>query len=55
MDITFVKEIVRKTWNRINLKDKDPKYRPSKLLQHYVDSNWLGVKTGKGFYEYPKK
>lgn len=22
-------------------------------LQKYVDNNWLGVKTGRGFYEYP--
>lgn len=24
------------------------------VLQHYIDQNHLGVKTGKGFYDYPK-
>ena len=30
----------------------DPKFRPSKLLRDMVRMNWLGRKTGKGFYEY---
>lgn len=30
----------------------DSKYRPSILLQKYVDAGWLGKKSGKGFYEY---
>jgi 3-hydroxybutyryl-CoA dehydrogenase len=33
----------------------DSKYRPSPLLVNYVHAGWLGKKTGRGFYEYPKK
>lgn len=33
----------------------DPKFRPCPLLARKVDAKHLGRKTGRGFYEYPKK
>jgi 3-hydroxybutyryl-CoA dehydrogenase len=31
---------------------KDPKYAPPLLLRKMVTAGWLGLKAGKGFYEY---
>jgi len=33
----------------------DSKYRPCPLLEKMVAAGWLGCKSGRGFYEYPKK
>lgn len=33
----------------------DPKYRPCPLIRTYVRAGWLGVKTGRGVYDYSKK
>lgn len=33
----------------------DPKYNPCPLLVRMVDAGWLGRKSGRGFYTYPKQ
>jgi 3-hydroxyacyl-CoA dehydrogenase len=33
----------------------DPKYRPCPLLRQYVAAGWLGRKSGRGWYEYPRE
>ncbi|CAI5491614.1 unnamed protein product [Closterium sp. Naga37s-1] len=33
----------------------DAKYRPCPLLVQYADAGWLGRKSGRGVYEYPRQ
>lgn len=37
---------------RFNFQEYGERYRPAPLLEQMVERNWLGQKTGKGFYLY---
>ncbi len=47
MDVNF-----SVTSSMFNAFHQDPKFRPSRIQQQKVDAGHLGVKSGKGFYNY---
>lgn len=62
LDTLWVSADCWTSWHDLNLSvDKilfdayGDRFRPSPVLQRFVDSGELGRKTGKGFYEYDKK
>ncbi len=42
------------TMNTLYEEFGDPKYRPCPLIRSYVRAGWLGVKSGRGVYDYRK-
>lgn len=34
---------------------QEPKFRPSRIQQQKIDAGHLGIKSGKGFYDYPQQ
>jgi 3-hydroxybutyryl-CoA dehydrogenase len=55
MDLIGVDVNLSVTSSMYNAFHQDPKFRPSRIQQQKVDAGQLGRKTGKGFYDYPKK
>ena len=47
-------DLVLATMNTLYEEFGDPKYRPCPIIRNYVRSGWLGVKTGKGVYDYSR-
>ncbi len=54
MDFTGV-EIAYYVGNIFYEYTKDPRFNPPDIMRKMVKAGWLGMKTGKGFYDYSKK
>jgi len=54
MDFTGV-EIAYYVGNIFYEYTKDPRFNPPDIMRKMVKAGWLGMKTGKGFYDYTKK
>lgn len=54
MDFTGV-EIAYYVGNIFYEYTKDPRYNPPDIMRKMVKAGWLGMKAGKGFYDYTKK
>jgi 3-hydroxybutyryl-CoA dehydrogenase len=52
MDLIGVDVNFSVTSSMFNAFHQDPKFRPSRIQQQKVDSGHLGIKSGKGFYDY---
>lgn len=47
-------DIALEVCNTLYEETGDPKYRPAPPLKQYERAGWLGMKTGKGFFDYKK-
>lgn len=55
MDLIGVDTNFSVTSSMFQLFHQDAKFRPSRIQQQKVDAGHHGIKTGQGFYSYPKK
>jgi len=55
MDLIGVDTNLSVTTSIYNAFHQDSKFRPSRIQQQKVDAGHYGRKSGKGFYDYPKK
>lgn len=45
-------EVIQSILDALFNEYKQERYRPCRIFRQYTASGWLGVQTGKGFYEY---